>query len=89
MKGNFMETSIDKFGRVLIPKKVREDLGLHPGEVLRVEEHEREITLKPLRDTPNLVNKEGVLVYSGSASGDIEGTITAHRKKRLKNISSW
>lgn len=84
-----METSIDKFGRVLIPKKVRDDLGLHPGEVLCVEEHGREITLKPLRETPNLVNKDGVLVYSGSAVGDIEGTISAHRKERLRKISSW
>ncbi len=31
-----MEVTIDKFGRILIPKKVREMLGLKPGQVLEL-----------------------------------------------------
>ena len=31
-----METILDRFGRVVIPKKVREDLGLEPGVVLKI-----------------------------------------------------
>ena len=29
-----METTLDRFGRVVIPKQVRDDLGLKPGAVL-------------------------------------------------------
>jgi len=28
-----METTLDKFGRIVIPKRVRDDLGLKPGAV--------------------------------------------------------
>ena len=31
-----MEVTIDKFGRILIPKKIRESLGLKPGQVLEI-----------------------------------------------------
>jgi AbrB family looped-hinge helix DNA binding protein len=31
-----MEVKIDKFGRILIPKKVREELGLKPGQYLEI-----------------------------------------------------
>lgn len=31
-----MEVTIDKFGRILIPKKIREALGLKPGQILEI-----------------------------------------------------
>ncbi len=33
-----METTIDRFGRVVIPKRLRDDLGLKVGEPLVIEE---------------------------------------------------
>ncbi len=33
----FMEVVIDKFGRILIPKKIRDMLGLKPGQMLELE----------------------------------------------------
>ncbi len=35
-KAFIMEVTIDKFGRILIPKKIREMLGLKPGQVLEL-----------------------------------------------------
>jgi AbrB family looped-hinge helix DNA binding protein len=32
-----METTLDKFGRVLIPKKLRERLGLEPEDALQLD----------------------------------------------------
>lgn len=31
-----MDTTIDKFGRILIPKKIRQLLRLHPGQKVRL-----------------------------------------------------
>lgn len=45
-----METTIDRFGRVVIPKRVREDLGLKAGEPLVIEEQAEGILLKPARE---------------------------------------
>ena len=66
-----METTLDRFGRVVIPKQVRDDLGLKPGTVLEIEEVEQEIILKPADREPHVAIKDGVLVFSGAAAGDI------------------
>jgi AbrB family looped-hinge helix DNA binding protein len=82
-----MQTSIDRFGRIILPKKVRDDLDLHPGIVLRIEEHNREIILVPIFDEPNIVDKDGVLVYSGRPTGDIENAVRTQREKRMKKLT--
>ena len=68
-----METTLDRFGRVVIPKKVREDLGLQPGAMLKIEQHARKISMEPIDEEPRMVVKKGVLVFKGTAAGDIEG----------------
>lgn len=81
-----METTLDRFGRVVIPKQVRDDLGLKPGTVLQIEETNQKILLKPLHERPQLVVKDGVLVFMGKKNGDIEGAIRTHREKRLSKV---
>lgn len=77
-----MQTTLDRFGRVVIPKQVRDDLGLKPGAVLEIEEVEQKIFLKPMHGEPHVVTKDGVLVFSGTAIGDIVGAIRSHRRER-------
>lgn len=84
-----METALDRFGRIVIPKQVRDDLGLRPGTVLRIEEVEQEIILKPAHGEPHTVIKEGVLVFSGKAAGDIVEAVRNHREERLSGAASW
>ena len=83
-----METTIDKFGRVVIPKRLREDLDLHPGIVLRIKQDERKISIEPVQDEPTFVVKKGVLVYQGAATGNIERAIHNHRHERINKIVS-
>jgi len=81
-----MQTILDRFGRILIPKKIREDLDLKPGTQMRIEETDRTIILKPVRGEPNLILKDGVLVYSGTPMGDLESAIEKHREDRAKSL---
>lgn len=83
-----METTLDKFGRIIIPKGIRDDLGLEPGAVLEVEKDGQSISLQPLRPAGEIVSKKGVLVFRGSATGDIEAALHEHRRKRLKMVGS-
>lgn len=83
-----METTLDKFGRVVIPKEIRDDLGLRPGEVIQIEESGDEVVLKPLREKSPLNIKDGVLVFTGSSTGDITGAVSSHRGERLKKMTS-
>lgn len=82
-----METTLDKFGRVVIPKEIRDDLGLKPGEVLMVEKFDDEVILKPLREETPIKVKEGVLVYSGTATGNIIEAVRAHREERIRKVA--
>ena len=74
-----METKLDKFGRVVIPKQIREDLGLEAEAVLSVEERERQIILKVVDARPQLKQVGGVLVYTGKPTANIEDAIRKHR----------
>ena len=83
-----METILDKFGRIVIPKRVRDDLGLKPGAVLKIEQADQGILMEPVNEGPHMVVKNGVLVFSGTATGDIVGAIEVNRQGRLKKIGS-
>ncbi len=83
-----METTLDKFGRIVIPKRVRDDLGLKPGAVLKIEQNDQRILMEPVNGEPHVVVKSGVLVFSGTETGDLVGAIHAHRQKRLSEVVS-
>ncbi len=66
---------LEKQGRVLIPKKVRERLGLRVGEELAVNVENEEIVLKPFRSTAD---------FSSELKGCIkEGTIDPLALKKM------
>ena len=83
-----MEIILDKSGRVVIPKEIRDDLGLKPGEVLHVEIFEDEVILKPLRGETPLYVKDGVLIFSGTATGNIKDAISTQREERFRKVMS-
>ena len=41
-----MVTKLDKFGRLLIPKSIRKNLGLKPGAAVHLEESGKEIIIR-------------------------------------------
>ena len=80
------ETIVDRFGRIVIPKKIRDNFNLETGTQVRFEESEQGIVLKPVYGEPNLHWKDGVLVFSGSALGDLSDAIEKHREERARKI---
>lgn len=80
------ETIVDRFGRIVIPKKIREDFNLEAGTQIRFEESEQGIVLKPVHGEPNLRWEDGVLVFSGAALGDLSDALEKHREQRAQNI---
>lgn len=84
-----MEATLDRFGRIVIPKRVREDLGLYAGSVLEIEEREDRIVLTVRRDKTDLVREDGVLVYTGEAVGDLEQALEAQRRSRVRDVAAW
>jgi len=82
-----MVATLDKFGRIVIPKRVRDDLGLSPGAILRVEEGEKRIVLEPVEHREALAVKEGILVFTGEVDGDIEQALKRDRENRSRKLA--
>ena len=81
-----MQTTIDRFGRIVLPKKLRDDFNIEPGTQIHIEESGQKIILKPIHGEPNFRLKEGVLVFSGVPLGDLNDALAKHREKRLKSF---
>jgi AbrB family looped-hinge helix DNA binding protein len=55
--------TLDAAGRVVIPKGLREELHLQPGDELDMETSGDELTLRPVRVEPHLAKEQGVWVF--------------------------
>lgn len=56
--------TIDKAGRVVIPKEIRDELHLEAGDTLSLESEGERVTLRPIHGSP-LQKEHGVWVFHG------------------------
>jgi len=78
--------TIDKLGRISIPKKVREDLGITPNTKLTIEKDGRRIIIEPVRSDAPVTEKEGILVFTGKLTGHPDEVLKENRKDRLDKL---
>jgi AbrB family looped-hinge helix DNA binding protein len=55
--------TMDKAGRIVIPKPLRQELRLEPGDTLELESVGEQMTLRPVRGTGPLTEEQGVWVF--------------------------
>jgi AbrB family looped-hinge helix DNA binding protein len=67
-----MEATIDSMGRVLVPKALRDALGLTPGTKVDVSQYGAGLTIIPGGRTARLVEEDGVLVATSETTIDDE-----------------
>jgi len=65
-----METSIDSAGRIVVPKALRDALGLTPGSTVDISLYGAGLQLLPTRCTARLVAESGVLLATGDTAID-------------------
>lgn len=82
-----MQLVMDKFGRFVLPKSIRDFLGLAPGDLVAVEQRAQEIVLRPVHEAGLVHEKDGMLVFSGRATGDLRSAVTEHRRSRIQQTS--
>lgn len=58
--------TLDKAGRVVIPKTLRNELHLEPGDSLELESEGERVTLRPVRSASPLRKEHGVWVFRGT-----------------------
>jgi AbrB family looped-hinge helix DNA binding protein len=86
--------AMDKAGRVVLSKRVREELNLMPGDTLRLSVEGNEIRLEPDGEKGQLVRKGTVLVLASEFSEPItirtvEKFLAADRQGRLKGTTRF
>ena len=62
---NGMNVRIDRAGRVVLPKPLRDKLGLKAGSELDLSEAETGILLTPIQEKPSLIRRNGLLIHTG------------------------
>ncbi len=55
-----MRTTIDAAGRVVVPKPIRDELGLVPGQEIEVSLRDGRVELEPVPTPMRLVRRRGV-----------------------------
>ena len=80
--------TLDKAGRIVLPKAIREALRIGPGDTLKVEAGEDRLVVSPIRVRPGLQKERGVWVYrSGTpVNASIPGLVDEQRNHRNQEL---
>jgi AbrB family looped-hinge helix DNA binding protein len=83
-----MNVRVDKAGRIVLPKPVRDRLGLKAGASLEVSENADGLLLRPANSRSSLVKRNGRWVYTGKAPRNInwERLVEEDREFRDKEL---
>lgn len=80
-----IETTIDKAGRIVLPKVLRDELDLQPGETIELERIGDQITLRPQRGAGTMRKKRGFWVFRSAhpiAASVTDGVLEEIRSAR-------
>jgi AbrB family looped-hinge helix DNA binding protein len=65
-----MVLKIDKAGRIVVPKALRDRFGLKPDTELEIVERPEGVLLRPVEQRPSMLNVDGLWVHQGTATPD-------------------
>jgi AbrB family looped-hinge helix DNA binding protein len=74
--------TLDKAGRIILPKPLRDELHLSPGDTLDLSVEGEQVTLRPRRSFSPLQRKQGVWVFSTGKPMTSDETAEVLRKVR-------
>ena len=78
---------LDKAGRVVIPKSLRDELRLEPGDTLELASAGERLTLSPKRSRSSLRKEHGVWVFRSGKKLSAAATDSVARRIRQERNS--
>ena len=81
--------TLDRAGRVVLPKPVRDEMQLRAGDSLELESSEDRIVLRPQRGGAGLHKKQGIWVFSTGEPISAEATDEVLRQIRRERELSF
>jgi AbrB family looped-hinge helix DNA binding protein len=85
---NGMNLKIDKAGRIVVPKPLRERLGFKPDTELAMVEQPDGVLLKRIQEQPSMVKVNGMWVHQGSAEpgANWDRIVEDAREERIASV---
>jgi AbrB family looped-hinge helix DNA binding protein len=83
-----MTLRIDKSGRIVVPKPLRERLGLKPDTELEVLEQAGGVLLRPIGQRPSMIRVDGLWVHQGVAQpgANWDRVLQEVREERIETV---
>ncbi|HLI30691.1 MAG TPA: AbrB/MazE/SpoVT family DNA-binding domain-containing protein [Terriglobia bacterium] len=83
-----MTLKIDKSGRIVFPKRLRERLGIKPDTELEVVEQLGGVLLRPVEQQPSMIQVDGLWVHRGTAEPGAHwgGVLEEVREERIQSV---
>ena len=81
--------TLDKAGRVVIPKSFRDELHLSAGDSLEIESRGDEVVLRPIREEATMFKKDGMWVIKTGKPltvEDVNAAIESVREERHRQF---
>jgi len=80
-----MEATLDKYGRIVVPKPLRDKLGIEAGTALILEAEGDHLVLRPVKRSV-LEEQDGLLVSTAEVDGtvDVQSVIDEVRAERTR-----
>jgi AbrB family looped-hinge helix DNA binding protein len=85
---NGMELRIDKSGRIVVPKALRERLGFKPDSELEAIEQPDGVLLKRVEERPSMIKVDGLWVHQGNLQqgANWERVLEEVREERIASV---
>jgi AbrB family looped-hinge helix DNA binding protein len=85
---NGMELKIDKSGRIVVPKALRERLGFKPDTELEAIEQPDGVLLKRIEERPSMIKLDGLWVHQGipQQGANWERILEDVREERIESV---
>jgi AbrB family looped-hinge helix DNA binding protein len=85
---NGTKLRVDKSGRIVVPKPLRERLGLKPDSELEVLEQAGGVLLRPVDQRPSMIKVEGLWVHHGVAQSGAnwDRVVQDVREERIESV---
>ncbi|MDP3829682.1 MAG: AbrB/MazE/SpoVT family DNA-binding domain-containing protein, partial [Ignavibacteriaceae bacterium] len=78
-----MVTTLDKFGRIIIPKRFREQLGINSKSTLNISEDGKRIVIEVVQEKKPVIDRNGILVFTGILEDTKSDLIKSDRNRRM------
>jgi AbrB family looped-hinge helix DNA binding protein len=78
--------TVDRAGRIVLPKQLREQFNLHSGSQLEIALGPDRVELKPAETAMMLRRKRKLWVHHGRAQTSLDRAVTNLREERLRAV---